>query len=155
WYLRNSNSPGAPDVKPFAYGAADWIPVSGDWDGDGITTVGVFDPIGQFGQAPATWYLRNSDTPGAPDFPPSAYGAAGWVALSGDWDGDGDETVGVFDAVGQFGQPPASWYLNNSNSNSNSPGGPPATPFAYGSTDWQPLVGAWASSTRPLLVLGG
>src|SRR5262249_26519375 len=28
WYLRNSNSPGAPDIAPFAYGAAGWVPLA-------------------------------------------------------------------------------------------------------------------------------
>jgi len=37
WSLRNSNTPGAPDITPFAYGGVGAIPVVGDWDGDGIT----------------------------------------------------------------------------------------------------------------------
>jgi hypothetical protein len=57
-------------VTPFAYGAQGTTPVVGDWDGDRVTTVGVFDP------ATATWYLRNSNTPGAPDVTPFAYGDA-------------------------------------------------------------------------------
>src|SRR5262249_24098329 len=52
-YARHANRPGAPDVAPFAYGAPGWVPVVGDWDGDGVATIGVFDP------ATATWYLRN------------------------------------------------------------------------------------------------
>ncbi|MCI0459733.1 MAG: hypothetical protein L0Z62_22510 [Gemmataceae bacterium] len=31
WYLRNANSPGAPDIEPFAYGAPGWLPVGGVW----------------------------------------------------------------------------------------------------------------------------
>src|SRR2546430_13574878 len=46
-------------------------------------------PVGQFGQPPATWYLKNSNTQGAPDFGPFAYGAAGWRPVAGDWDGRG------------------------------------------------------------------
>jgi hypothetical protein len=33
WYLRNSTSAGAPDVQPFAYGAARWFPLAGQWNG--------------------------------------------------------------------------------------------------------------------------
>ena len=33
WHLRNSNSPGAADITAFAYGAGNWKPVVGDWDG--------------------------------------------------------------------------------------------------------------------------
>src|SRR5262249_1754361 len=38
WYLRNQNSAGAPDAGKFQYGGHAWIPVVGDWDGDGKTT---------------------------------------------------------------------------------------------------------------------
>src|SRR5262249_27114185 len=32
WYLRETNTPGAPDIVPFAYGAPGWTPVVGDWN---------------------------------------------------------------------------------------------------------------------------
>jgi hypothetical protein len=79
WYLRNSNSPGAPDVAPFAYGAAGWVPVAGDWNGDGSDTVGVYQPGAAF------WYLRNSNTPGAPDGGAFAYGMGHWAPVAGRW----------------------------------------------------------------------
>ncbi|MCC6420670.1 MAG: hypothetical protein IT429_20725, partial [Gemmataceae bacterium] len=139
WYLKNSNSPGAPDIAPFRYGHPGWIPVVGDWDGDGITTIGVYSPNGGFGQPAATWYLRNSNSPGAPDIAPFAYGSADWVPLAGDWDGDGIDSIGVFDPFGQFGQAAATWYLKNSNS----PGAPDYGPFAYGAAGWRPVVGDW------------
>jgi parallel beta-helix repeat protein len=151
WYLRNENSPGAPDIPPFAYGAAGWVPVVGDWNGDGVTTVGAFDPIGQFGQPPATWYLRNSNSPGAPDITPFSFGAANWKPVVGDWDGNGTDTVGVFDPFGQFGKPPATWYLRNSNS----AGAADIAPFAYGAGGWAPLAGVWTDPPLPLHALGG
>ena len=40
WYLRNSNSPGSPGIG-FSYGITSYTPVPGDWDGNGIDTVGV------------------------------------------------------------------------------------------------------------------
>jgi cell wall assembly regulator SMI1 len=146
WYLRNTNGPGAPDVAPFRYGAPGWVPVVGDWDGDGVDTIGVLDPIGQYGQAPATWYLRNRNSPGAPSYAPFAYGAAGWVPVVGDWDGDGVDIIGAFDPSGQFGQPPATWYLRNSNS----PGAPSHAPFAYGTPAVQPVVGDWNGPPQAL-----
>jgi V8-like Glu-specific endopeptidase len=126
WYLRNSNSPGAPDEGAFAYGGPGWMPVAGDWDGNGATSVGVVDPNG-------TWYLRNSNTPGAPDIKPFAYGTGDWVPIVGDWDGNGTTTVGMFDPT------TATWYLRNSNS----PGAPDFTPFQYGAPGWIPVVGDW------------
>ncbi|MCI0460974.1 MAG: Ig-like domain-containing protein [Gemmataceae bacterium] len=127
WYLRTAVAPGAPDVKPFAYGAPEWVPLLGDWDGNGTITIGVFDPF------TATFYLRNSNDPGAPDFTPFAFGVPGWLPVVGDWDGDGLDTIGVFDPA------TATFYLRNSNS----PGAPDFAPFAYGVPGWLPVVGDW------------
>jgi hypothetical protein len=38
WFLRNSNTPGGPDITPFAYGAPGWTPVTGDWIKPAATT---------------------------------------------------------------------------------------------------------------------
>jgi hypothetical protein len=149
WYLRNSNSPGAPDITPFKYGQPGDIPVVGDWNGDGITTIGVARPNTTTGVL--TWYLRNSNSPGAPDITPFPYGAAGWVPVVGDWNGDGVTTVGAFDPVGGFGKAPATWYLRNSNS----PGNPDIAPFAYGAGGWAPQTGVWTDPPLPLHALGG
>jgi hypothetical protein len=132
WYLRNSNSAGAPDFAPFQYGAPGWIPVTGDWNGDGITTIGVVDP------STMTWYLRNSNSAGAPDFTPFQYGAPGWIPVVGDWDGNGTTTIGVFDPA------TATWYVRNSNSS----GAPDVTPFQYGGQGWTPVTGDWAHAGR-------
>lgn len=84
WYLRTELSSGSPDANPggvpFAYGAPGWTPVVGDWAAQGKATVGVVNP------ATETWYLRNSNSAGAPSFTPFNYGAPGWGAVVGDWD---------------------------------------------------------------------
>jgi hypothetical protein len=129
WKLKNTNQQGAPDLV-FAYGQRGDIPVVGDWDGNGTTTVGV----ARTGAADLTWYLRNSNGPGAPDIAPFAYGARGDTPVVGDWDGDRLTTVGAFDPAS------ATWRLRNSNS----PGAPDVAPFAYGD---------WPNRSRP--VLGG
>ncbi len=108
-------------------GAA-YLPVVGDWNGDGTDTIGAFDP------QTATWYLRNSNSPGAPDvIAPFAYGSPGWIPVVGDWDGDGRDSIGVFDPA------TAVWYLKNDNSQ----GAPNIAPFAYGSPNWRPVTGDW------------
>jgi hypothetical protein len=127
WYLRDSATPGAPNAGQFAYGAPGWIPLVGDWDGNGTVTVGVFDP------GTATFYLRNSNGPGAPDIAPFRYGGPGWVPVVGDWDGDGKTTIGVVDPRTE------TWYLKNSNG----PGAPDVAPFAYGAPGWVPVAGDW------------
>jgi len=123
WYLRNSNTPGAPDITPFAYGAGGWTPVAGRWNGASFG-IGVFD------QTTGTWYLRNTPSPGAPDAGQFAYGGAGWQAVVGDWNNDGRTTIGVFD-------PNGTWYLRNSNTG----GGPEVALFAYGAGNWLPVAG--------------
>jgi hypothetical protein len=133
WYLKNSNRPGAPDITPFRYGGAGWVPVVGDWDGDRKDTIGVFNP------STVTWYVKNTNSPGAPDVAPFAYGGVGWTPVSGDWNGDGRDTIGVYDPIGQFGKPPATWYLKNTIA----PGAPDIAPFAYGVGTWVPVPGEW------------
>ena len=58
----------------------------GDWDGDGVDTVGV--------NRDGEWLLRNTN---GSDFAQIDffYGDAFDGLLTGDWDGDGMDTVGV------------------------------------------------------------
>ncbi len=93
----------------------------------GVETVGVFDP------STAIWYLHNSQSAGAPDAGVIQYGAPGWIAVAGDWNGDGVVSLGVYDSS------TGTWYLRNSNS----PGAPNYTPFQYGAPGWLPVVGDW------------
>jgi len=130
FFVRNSNDAGNADaIFDYGPGNATWAPLSGDWDGDGVDTVGLYDP------AAGVFHLRNTNGAGVADvvFP---YGRAGrgWQPLVGDWDGDGFDTVGVYDpSTGAF-------YLRNSNSP-----GRADTAFVYGEGGlrWQPLVGDW------------
>ncbi len=127
WYVRYSNSSGAPDIAPFAYGGANWTPLSGDWDGDGTATIGVVDPTTM------TWYLKNSNAAGAPDFTPFRFGAPGWIPVVGDWDGSGHTGIGVFDPT------TATFYLRREVS----PGAPDSGIVRYGGVNWKPVVGDW------------
>jgi hypothetical protein len=138
WYLRNSNSGGSATVTPFVFGQVRFvavdqlgtIPVVGDWNGDGIDTVGVmlydFSPTGSM-----TWQLRNSNTAGPPDTV-VAYSHGRDVPITGDWDGDGDDTIGVVRGD--------SWLLRNSIA-----GGAADISFVYGSAAYLelPVPGDW------------
>jgi hypothetical protein len=139
WYLRNEASAGAPDAGVFRYGAAGWVPVVGDWDGNGTTTVGVVNPNGPNGQL--QWFLRNSNSAGAPDIAPFTYGLSGWRPIAGDWTGQGKTTIGV------VGPANDTWYLRNSNT----PGRPDLTPFAYGGAGWSPVSGNWTGQAATAL----
>jgi hypothetical protein len=96
-YLKNYHGTGYADIE-FSYGLPTDLFFSGDWDGDGVDTIGNFRD--------GVFYLRNSNTTGYADLT-FAYGVPGDIPIAGDWDGDGVDTIGVF-RNGVF-------YLRNSN----------------------------------------
>src|SRR5688500_15900843 len=51
----------------------------------------VYDPT------TATWYLSDTNRAGAPTVAPFTFGLPGWIAVTGDWDGNGTQTLGAFD----------------------------------------------------------
>src|SRR5262249_55527351 len=114
WYLRGSNTPGDPDVGVFQFGGAGWVGVVGGWDGKGTQTVRAVDPLGDIDPNNLVWYLRNSNSAGAPDLGPFDFGSRGWIPVVGDWTGSGTTGIGAFDPQ------TATWYLRNSPS----PGAP-------------------------------
>ena len=130
WFTKNANAPGGAD-NTYIYGPSGlgWIPVSGDWDGNGTDTPGVYDP------STSSFFLKNTPGPGAADIVVT-FGAAGqgYVPIVGDWDGNGTDTIGVYNpANGAF-------FLRNSNT----PGGADLT-FFYGpgGAGVFPLAGDW------------
>lgn len=77
-------------LTEYVFGATGDIPFVGDFDGDGIDTIGLYRP------STATVYLKNTFDGGPADreFP---YGASGDVPIAGDWGPeDGVDTVGVY-----------------------------------------------------------
>ncbi len=77
-------------------GAEGDLPLAGDWDGDGFDTIGVFRADPKTG---ASFFLTNARAVDN-DFPnvdiQFSAGQAGDLPLGGDWDGDGLETVGLY-----------------------------------------------------------
>ena len=122
WYLKNTNAAGYSDLE-FPYGDPSDRAVVGDWDGDGIDTVGIYRGN--------TFYLRNSNSAGNADLVVE-FGAPGDVPIAGDWDGDGIDTIGVY----RPGE--AAWFLKNSNA-----AGAPDLAFTYGLENETPVVGDW------------
>ena len=56
-------------ILPMAQPEAGWLPIAGDWNGDGKDTIGLYDPT------KAVFYLRNTNDAGYADVS-FAYGAA-------------------------------------------------------------------------------
>ncbi len=119
-FLRNSNDTGFAD-REFFFGQSGDIPVSGDWNGDGIDTIGIYRN--------GTFFLRNSNTSGFADiqFP---FGTTGDLPIVGDWDGDGIDTIGIVRGNSVF--------LRNSNTTGNA-----NLQFNFGSSTDIFIVGDW------------
>ena len=104
---------GAADYS-FFFGNPGDAPFVGDFDGDGVDSVGLYRESSGF------VYFRNALSSGVADLE-FFYGDPGDRILAGDWDGDGDDTVAVYrSSVGRL-------YVNLEN--------------APGEADWSGYVG--------------
>ncbi len=135
FYLKDGNSGGNANTV-FTFNptgtSGSLIPVAGDWNGDGITTIGVYDPT------TSTFYLKNSDAGGSADIS-FLYGpaGAGWLPVAGDWNGSGQTTIGLYNPATSV------FYLRDSNTS-----GYANLAFSYGPAGggWLPLAGDWTGN---------
>ena len=108
-----------------------WLPLAGDWDGDGRTTIGFWDP------AARTFRLKNNlQTIGADLFRSATPPSSRSLPLAGDWDGDGRDTVGFYDRV------TSTFHLTNRYG-----AVPLEIVFAFGQGG-RPVVGDWDGDGR-------
>ncbi len=95
-YLRNSNTPGIADIR-FYFGNPSDVPLAGDFDGDGCDSVSLYRP--SEGEVYVINRLGSEDRGlGAADYH-YPFGRAGEVPVTGDFDGDGIDTVAMHDAA--------------------------------------------------------
>ena len=142
WHLRTRG--GDPTV--FFFGDIGAVPVVGDWDGDGIDTVGTFD------SATATVSLRNTNTAGEADVS-YRVGEPGDVPLAGDFDGDGVDSISVFR--------PSDGFVYIYNASGSEVGEPAATYAPAGGTerlvagdfdgDTRDTIAAWDPATGTVI----
>ena len=86
--------------KAYSFGAPEWTPVSGDWNGDGKSKIGIYKS--------GIWYLDLNGDGVYSEGVATAYsfrGEAGWKNVTGDWSGSGTTKIGVVNGVGV-------WYLD-------------------------------------------
>jgi len=90
FYLRTQNTTGFANITvPYGSSPSDY-PVVGDWNGDGIDTVGIYD------RSNGLFQLRDSNTAGFADYG-LVLGIAGDQPIAGRWTNDMTHTgVGVF-----------------------------------------------------------
>ncbi|HEY7833867.1 MAG TPA: hypothetical protein VIG30_09880 [Ktedonobacterales bacterium] len=89
FFLRNSLTTG-PSDESVVFGNSSYYPVAGDWNGDGIDTVGVYN------SSTAAFSLKDTNTTGAPVVYHFTFGKPGDIPIVGDWTGSGHDGVGVF-----------------------------------------------------------
>ncbi len=124
-------------INPFVFGQAGDLPVGGDWNGDGKDDVGVFRP-----GATGRFLLRQPFRilPGGGFFVLTIafdFGTSGDLSVTGDWDGDGVDTVGVYRDDEQ-----SLFLLTNTHSSTVD------TSFILGGPGDLPMAGDWVGSGK-------
>ncbi|MEX2252141.1 MAG: PQQ-dependent sugar dehydrogenase [Acidimicrobiia bacterium] len=128
-YLRNSNHTGIADIS-FLFGNPGDLPLAGDFDGDGCDTLSIYRP------SEARFYIinrlgTNGGGLGAADLF-FDFGNSGDIPVTGDWDGEGTDTVGLRRPSDGF------VYLRNSNTT-----GIADISYFYGDSGDLPVAGDW------------
>lgn len=126
--LRNFNSSGSPTYS-FPFGPSNdgnFVPLTGDWNGDGIDTVGLYN------RSNSVWLLSDNNTSVTYGFPYGT-GGQGLIPLVGDWDGNNTDTVGLYNPAN------GAWLLINQNASL-----PPSLVYPYGGFSGAvPIPGDW------------
>ncbi len=115
-----------------SFGLSTDIPITGDWNGDGKTKIGVFRK--------GAWYLdfdgngqwnKNKDT----TVLAGSFGLKTDIPVTGDWNGDGKTNIGVFRK--------GAWYLDFNGNNKLDAGDIYIPNGSFGLADDIPIVGLW------------
>lgn len=124
WWLRD---PLSGSTTAFYYGNPGDLPFTGDWDGDGVDTPGLYR------QSDGYVYLRNSNTQGIANVS-FFFGNPGDIPVAGDFDGDGFDTVSIYRPA------EARFYVINALGSGDTGLGAADYEVPFGSIGDQPLV---------------
>ena len=132
WYLRD---PLTGDTTSFYYGNPGDVPFTGDWNGDGVDTPGLYR------QSDGYVYLRNSNTQGIADVS-FFFGNPGDIPVPGDFDGDGVDTVSIYRPS------EAKFYVINKLGSNDAGLGAAETSMWFGNPGDRPIAGKVDTSGR-------
>jgi hypothetical protein len=139
FFLRDSLDTGTPSRTNFIAPTSGYVPITGDWDGDGV------DGIGIFSVATGAFFLVDDPADSPSVALPADYSlfitttGAGWIPIAGNWDGVGGDGVGLFNTT------TGTMFLVDDVTG----GAGAATPADYSlfmvvdGTDWIPITGDW------------
>lgn len=130
--FRNLHLAGAAD-RTLLFGPAGLVPLAGDWNGDGRSTIGTWNP------ANGQLRLKNTLAPGPANVTFTLAARRGAIPLAGDWDRNGRDSVGWYDPK------TAKFELRNALSSGRSD-----VSFRYGppNGNWLPITGDWDGDGR-------
>jgi hypothetical protein len=130
-YISNRLGPNGGALGPadfsYVFGNPIDVPFVGDFDGDGIDTIGLHRP------STGEVFLSNHHRAGPADIV-MVFGDPADHYVAGDWDGDGIDTPGVFRSSN------ATFYQRNSNTS-----GPADKQLAMGNGAFLPVAGNWSA----------
>ena len=112
----------------FYYGVPGDVPFSGDWNCDGVETLGLYR------RSDGYVYLRNSNTQGVADIS-FYFGIPGDYPVAGDFNGDGCDTVSIYRPS------QARFYIINKIGSNDGGLGPAEYSFLFGVVRDKPFVG--------------
>jgi hypothetical protein len=129
WQLRYTLTAGPADLT-FDFGSdPTGLPVTGDWNGDGTTEVGLYIPGTE--NSSGRWQLRSSSA--GLDF---NFGEDAPYPVTGDWNGDGATDIGVYTPPSRLARE-GRWMLRSSTSE-----GRADLDFRFGEGNY-PVAGDW------------
>ncbi len=129
-YIKYSATHGPADVS-FPYGPPinNWLPIAGDWNGNGVFGIALYD------QLTGIFHIKDTADAGVADRA-FQYGPPGnnWLPVAGDWNGNGSYGIGLYD------QSTGLLHVKDT-----ADAGVADRAFQYGppNNNWLPIAGDW------------